>query len=971
MDSAALEECLRAGFINYKENNDKRYLPKILTNNSEKKVKVLEPLLFELKKCEDFFFSVAFVTNTGVACLVDVLNDLQAKGIKGKILASQYQNFTEPAALRKLIKFPNLEVRMITESYNFHAKGYLFHSVAEYETEKIDNYVMIIGSSNLTQTALTVNREWNVQLTSLENGALIRQMKDELDRAWNDATCVTDEWIDQYDKIYRQAKSARRTSHEKVINLYKINPNKMQVAALESLENIRNEGKDRALLISATGTGKTYLSAFDVRKVNPKRFLFIVHRTLIANKARESFAKIISNDISTGLFSGNTKERDKDYLFATVQTLSKDENLKLFKPDDFDYIVVDEVHRAGASSYKKILDYFRPKFLLGMTATPERTDGYDIFKLFNYNIAYEIRLNQALSENMLVPFHYHGISEITVDGNVLDDNTDFSKLVCEERVRHVLHYADFYGYDGDRVRGIVFCNRAEEAKNLAEAFCKNGKRAVALTGDTSEELRQKSIARLESDKVSDDNLDYIFAVDVFNEGIDIPSINQIIMLRPTQSAIVFVQQLGRGLRKYDNKRYLEVIDFIGNYENNYLLPVALFGDKTCRKEHVRKAMHNNYLPGASTVYFEDIVKDKIFKSINSGRMNHAKILKDAYELVKFKIGHAPLMMDFVKHGETDPYVYVQKYKSYFEYRNNIERTGTTMNELHQKVLQFIYQEIANGKRLEEIVLLQQLLEGEVVVFDDLLNMLEEVYNVPSSLSVLQGVINVLTMKFYKDADALKYGNISLIKQNSTVISFSDEMKSLLSNDEFVVYLKDALDYGAYTFRDAFDRSKYFFGFKLYENYSRKDVCRILNWEKNEESTMYGYRVKFNTCPIFVTYKKQENISASTMYNDRFKSQNEFCWETRSNVRLDSNEVVEIKKSSTLKLLFIKKDDGEGTDYYFMGQVHLCDEPIQTTKANDNGKLQPIVNMVFKMEIPAEDNMYNYFLLNNENQEIEE
>ena len=282
MNSSELALYLEAGFIDFNVETDDRFLPKILTNNQQKQVKVLENLIFELENCNDFFFSVAFVTNSGIACLIDTLDKLQNNNIKGKILASQYQNFTEPRALRRLLQFPNLELKIITSDYNFHAKGYLFHTQANVKSE--ENYTMIIGSSNLTQSALTVNREWNVQLSSMKDGALIKQMQAELNKAWEDATVVTNEWIDAYEKIYHEAFKQRKSSANKIIQLYKINPNKMQTAALQSIERLRNEGKDKALLISATGTGKTYLSAFDVRAAKPNRCLFLVHRGLIASE---------------------------------------------------------------------------------------------------------------------------------------------------------------------------------------------------------------------------------------------------------------------------------------------------------------------------------------------------------------------------------------------------------------------------------------------------------------------------------------------------------------------------------------------------------------------------------------------------------------------------------------------------------------------------------------------------------------
>lgn len=960
MNREELAICLEAGFIDFNIDTDERFLPKILTNNQKQQVKVLESLLSELKNCDEFFFSVAFVTNSGIACLADALMELQNRNIKGKILASQYQNFTEPRALRRLLKFPNIEVKIITADYNFHAKGYLFHRKSDTERNQEDNYNMIIGSSNLTQTALTVNREWNVQLSSMKNGALIKQMQQELEQAWEDATPVNEAWISAYETIYREAKSLRRKDNTKIINLYQVNPNKMQVDALSSLAELRKDKKDRALLISATGTGKTFLSAFDVKVVAPKRFLFVVHRNQIARKAKESFEKVIGREIEMGMFSGSDRELEKPYLFATVQTLSREEHLKKFSPEHFDYIVIDEVHRAGADTYQKIINYFKPKFLLGMTATPERTDGYDIFKDFNYNIAYEIRLNQALEENMLVPFHYHGISEVQVDGTVLDEHSDFNRLTCDERVKHILHYADFYGCDEGRIKGLVFCSRKDEAIKLAEEFCKNGKKAVALTGDTSNEYRAEVVERLESDTIPlDQQIDYIFTVDIFNEGIDIPSVNQIIMLRPTQSAIIFVQQLGRGLRKNGGKRYLEVIDFIGNYENNYLLPIALFGDRSYSKEKVRRTMHNNYLPGASTVYFDDVVKERIYDSINSGRISQLKEYKTSYELVKYKIGKTPLMMDFVKLGDKDPYIFVLKDGSYFHFKQHVDRGKTTLNDLQERLLKFISTEICNGKRLEEIFILKVLLEKDLCKVEEVIAGLNDKYNLATNIENIKGAINVLGMQFFKDADAKKYGNIPLALLDGEDIYLGKEFVACLGNAEFKMYVNDALSYGEYRFMSTYDKKKFFHGLKLYENYSRKDVVRILNWAKDESSTVYGYRVKYNTCPMFVTYKKDEGVSASTNYEDYFVNPSVFNWMSRNKVTVDSPEIISIRKKDVVKLLFVKKSDGEGTDFYFMGEVDTKD-CIQTTIDSDKGEKLSIVNVVYDMKVPVNEKIYSYF-----------
>jgi superfamily II DNA or RNA helicase len=235
-----------------------------------------------------------------------------------------------------------------------------------------------------------------------------------------------------------------------------------------------------------------------------------------------------------------------------------------------------------------------------MTATPERTDGEDIYRLFDFNLAYEIRLQRALEENMLCPFHYFGISDLRVDGSVIDELTSFNLLTSDTRVDHIIENIELYGCHKDVPRGLIFCSRVDECYELAAQFELRGKRSVALSGSDSIAYRDETIIRLELPETDPDKLDYIFSVDIFNEGVDIPSINQIIMLRPTQSAIIFVQQLGRGLRKVkgDNK-YLTVIDFIGNYTQNYLIPVALHGDKTLEKDEIRRLLvgGNDLLPG--------------------------------------------------------------------------------------------------------------------------------------------------------------------------------------------------------------------------------------------------------------------------------------------------------------------------------------------------------------------------------------
>lgn len=557
-----LNKALHTSFIDKSFPSNKDLRPKLFFNDYKRRMNLAFEITKRLKECDYFEFSVAFISESGLAVLKQILLNLKEKGVKGRIITSTYLGFNAPKMFKQLLSFTNIEVRVFEQEHcGFHPKGFIFHTG--------DHRDIIVGSSNLTQTALESNQEWDLFFTSHENGELASQVSNEFDIQWELSTPLTNEWIESYKETYVKPFRPASVQSSKIIK-----PNKMQEEALKSLKNLRDNNKDKALLISATGTGKTFLSAFDVRRFKPKRLLFVVHRRNIAEAALRSFKYLIPN-VSMGIFSGNTKETDSDFIFSTVQTIHKKEYREMFDRDAFDYIIIDEVHRAGAQSYQDIVDYFKPKFLLGMSATPERSDDFDIYEMFDHNIAYEIRLIQAMEYNLLCPFHYYGITDMTIDGIEIDDKSEFNILTSELRVDYIIEKINEYGYSGDRIHGLIFCSRKDECEKLSQLFNMRGYKTIALTGDSSEEMRQKAIDSLESN--DENSLDYIFTVDIFNEGIDIPKVNQVVMLRPTESAIVFVQQLGRGLRKNDSKEYVVIIDFIGNYEKNFLIPVALSG----------------------------------------------------------------------------------------------------------------------------------------------------------------------------------------------------------------------------------------------------------------------------------------------------------------------------------------------------------------------------------------------------------
>ena len=634
----------KRAFVDSKVSADPMYSPQLLTNRGGQKV--LTAIEKELKGCDDLFISVAFITMGGIAPLLGTLKDLEKRRIKGRILTTDYLMFSDPRALDKLNSLNNLDVRVFKTGENdvgFHTKGYMFHNNGDLR--------IIVGSSNLTQNAITKNHEWNTRVVSTSDGQFAMDIEDEFNNLWDSSVCYSD-YRDEYSTIYNNSKKEREELDKltKTLDLsysQVLQPNSMQEQFILNIEEIIHKGGKRALLISATGTGKTYASAFALRKLftnrvfSKKKALFLSHREQINKQALKSYKRIFGNNVPMVLLSGNQnnikKARSGKFLFSTMNMMAKIDIMKQFKPDEYSVIVLDECHRSGAASYQRIINYFKPKLLLGMSASPERTDDFDVFSLFDHNIACEIRLQQALENDMLCPFHYFGITDLQIEGES-DDLNRFRQLTADKRVEYIIRQAEYYGYSGNRVKGLIFCSTKKEAEELSRKFNLTGKyNTTMLCGDNSQDERESAIDRLVDDNAAN-RLDYIFTVDIFNEGVDIPEINQVIMLRPTESPIIFVQQLGRGLRKADGKEFVIVIDFIGNYQNNYMIPIALSGDRTGNKDNIRRSLMegNNIIKGASTIYFDEISRDRIYKSIDSAKLNNKTLLRKEYQNFKFK-----------------------------------------------------------------------------------------------------------------------------------------------------------------------------------------------------------------------------------------------------------------------------------------------------------------------------------------------
>ena len=941
---------LQTGFIDKHNISDVAFQPELLVNQKNPPKKVLSTILHELENCNYFYISVAFVTTSGVATIINKLKELENRGIKGEILVSQYLNFTQPEALKRLLQFKNIDLRIATTG-NAHAKGYIFKNKKHYN--------LIVGSSNLTAQALSTNKEWNIKVSALDDSGIVEKVINEFQSDFKKATPVTKDFLLHYKEIYQnQFLLNKENSINSVIDSQTIiTPNSMQVEALENLKKLREDKKNKALIISATGTGKTYLSAFDAKAFKPKKLLFVVHRLTIAKDSLKTFQKVFGKNKTMGLYSGEKRDLDCDFVFSTIQTISKSTHLENFSKDHFDYIIIDETHRSGADSYLRLLDYFEPKFLLGMTATPERTDGNDIFQLFDHNIAYEIRLNRAMEEEMLSTFHYYGVTDLLIDNKEIDNKSDFNLLISSERVNRIIEQASFYGSDNGITRGLIFCSRKKEAIELSVLFNLKGFKTVALTGDSTEDERAKSIEKLETDNLSE-KLDYIFTVDIFNEGIDIPKINQIIMLRPTDSAIIFIQQLGRGLRKVDGKSYVTVIDFIGNYENNYLIPVALYGDTSYNKDTLRKLITegSRMIPGASTINFDEITKEKIFQSIDSANMQLFADLKKDYNLLKYKLGRIPMMMDFIEHGSRDPYLYVNYSNSYYNFVLKVEKdykSNLSVQEI--KLLELFSKEINNGKRIEESFILKSLMSVKSIDFEKIKNLIISTYGYNITIETFKSCVNNLNFKFVRKEQ-------NILEEQGNKLEFSKSFKRILENKTFKDFLNDNIEYSIFSFNKLYKKETFFDGFMLYQKYSRKDVCRILNWDLNEEATVYGYKINKDTCPIFVNYHKEENIASSTKFPEKFLNSSQFLWYSKPQRRLSNSTLAAIKNhNNKLRLpLFMKKHNGEGTDFYYMGDVKPIDDSFaETTIKNDSDKNVPVVKVILELKNPVESTIYSY------------
>ena len=798
--------------------NELEYGTDALTGGQDKRMYLYYQLLNSLKRADSVDIVVSFLMESGVRMLLGELDNALKRGAKIRILTGNYLGITQPSALY-LIKHKlgeQVDLRFYNEkNRSFHPKSYMFH-YKDYST-------IYIGSSNISKSALTSGIEWNYRFSSKTDSHNYEKFYNTfLDLFEHHSIVIDDDELKRYSKNWHRPAVSKDLDRydlqddETTNNLALFEPRGAQIEALCALENTRAEGAGRALVQAATGVGKTYLAAFDSKDY--ERVLFVAHREEILKQAAESFKNVRNSD-DYGFFDGESKCTDKSVIFASAATLGRNEYLndKYFAPDYFNYIVIDEFHHAVNDQYQRIVNYFNPQFLLGLTATPERLDGRNIYEICDYNVPYEISLKEAINKGMLVPFHYYGIF----------DETDYSKLhivrgrydekeLNETYIGNVHRYELIYKYYckyGSR-QALGFCCSKEHAREMAKEFSSRGIPSVAVFSDASGEYTEKRNVAIQ--KLKNGEIRAIFSVDMFNEGVDITSVDMVMFLRPTESPIVFLQQLGRGLRKCRGKEFLTVLDFIGNYEKAGRVRFLLEG----KSDMYREGCHLS-----DTLRFpDDCMVDFDLKLIDLFAKMYRKHLKlkdqiiNEYFRVKDLLGKRPTRLDLFTYMDDNIYETAithskdNPFKRYLEFLNDLGELSQIEVEFYKGIgREFIsLLENTNMSKVYKMPVLMAFYNNSDVLMEvsekQLLSSWKEFFSTGTNWKDLDKNMTLQKYKDISDKDHLKKilampvhfllesGKGFFVKNDDVALGLREELRPLIDNPVMIRQMKDVIDY---------------------------------------------------------------------------------------------------------------------------------------------------------------------------------
>ena len=797
---------------------------------------------------------VSFLMESGVKLIQKDLEEIKDKNMPIRILTGNYLNITQPSALYLLkdILGDKVDLRFYNDTKrSFHAKAYIF--------EKDNEGEIFIGSSNLSRSAWTSGIEWNYRIdkkTNFEDFNYFKTMFEDL--FLNHSIIVNDEELERYSKTWKRPKIYSNINNKKedINYVYEENrnsnitsmfePRGAQIEALYELKKTRLDGNDKALVVAATGIGKTYLAAFDSREFN--RVLFVAHREEILKQAYESFANVrtdkwlyvikdeeklvadkeeileykVNNkttqayEYNMGFFKNSTKETKKDIIFASVQSLGKEKylNERYFDKDYFDYIVVDEFHHAVSKNYQNIINYFNPKFMLGLTATPDRLDNKDVFSICDYNTVYEATLKTAIDKGWLVPFRYYGIYDESVNYDKVEyKNGKYNEKELEKALsinnRAELILKHYKKYKSTRALG--FCTSKSHAEFMAKYFNENGVPSCAVYSSNEGEYNEERSIALK--KLRDEDINVIFSVDMFNEGLDIKSIDMVMFLRPTESPTVFLQQLGRGLRKDKNKKYLNVLDFIGNFKKANLVPYLLTGESKIRESNTTTIPSEEDYPEDCFIDFDFRLID-IFDRIKKATQKIEDKIVEEFFRIKEYLGHTPSRTDMFTYMDEDLYINIKKksklniFRDYISFLVKINEYEDTLKDtLGHEFIKFI-ETTSMSKTYKLPVLLAFYNNGNMklkINDEDLYKSFKEFYSKGSNgVDMLK---DKSTSKF-KTWDKKEYVKLArknpvhfLCKSSSEFfyldgdyVCLNNDLDEFFNNEEFINSVKDAIDF---------------------------------------------------------------------------------------------------------------------------------------------------------------------------------
>lgn len=868
-------------------------------------LRFIDKLKKNLDECQSFCFSVSFIKKAGLKLIIPNIDAALARGAKGRLITTTYQNFTDIDSLEYFFslktKYPDQfdchldKDCFIDKSGNkvgFHSKGYLF--------KFYDHNELLVGSSNITVYALLKNVEWDV---SLIDDDIYSQAMTEFDYLWDKTYSLSRDLIAEYRT--RLFYAIERWDMDYDVANADTKPNYMQRTALKELNRIRAMGNTKALVCAAAGSGKTFLAAFDARNFNPDRLLYIVQEGSILMKSYETFSKVFGADKTYGIYNKDFKEINADFLFSTNITMAN--SLELFDKRHFDYIIIDECHHATAETYKKIIEYFEPQFLLGITATPERMDGEDVFGLFDQNIPYELRLRDAIVNGLVVPFKYYGIRDEFIEyGIAATKGHIFVEQFSDEK------HCDFI-YDmiekhrlpgGKKLKALAFCRDISHAIRMSQAMGEYYNTRY-LTGKNTVGERVRAYKELQDD---DDDLEILFTVDILNEGVDIPGVNMVLFLRPTDSQTIFIQQLGRGLRKYENKDFVTVLDFIGNdYKRSVQIAFALGGlseNFVVEKKLISALVDDDFksiglMDYGVEIHIDDLSKKDIIHFIDEVNFNTKKFLEQDYLNFKKYIGseeyprhvdylnndYAPDIMKFMQSK-----IHGIKSKSYYSFLKAIDENNIPSFDEKQEAFINYLSDMLPIVRPDEYLIIEKLLDnvGECSVDE-----LED--HVKNSVEHYSPDMFRHALKYmHKKGHVLCSDQIVRINDINITVEFDD-------------YLRDLINYGIgrydvefYEVNNSTSRL-----FKLWAKFKKRQIKELL--QKDPDDIQLGTNVYDGVAYAYVTIHKANSTKENLKYVDGYIDSRTFQWETVAHIT--DKELQSLKNSSEMHL-FVRKTDSE-------------------------------------------------------------